>query len=212
MNRAAFFAAVRASLFGGRLSQPQTDGFNAILDEWEKRGGGDVRHLAYILATAFHETAHTMQPIREYGRGKGRKYGVKGKHGQVAYGRGYVQLTWDYNYEKADKQLGLGGVLSYDYELALRPDIAAAIMFRGMSEGWFTGKKLDTYINAGGTDYRQARRIINGLDKASLIAGYASDFEAALRAGGTVQAVRPEAPPAPVEPPPIPDTDADVVD
>src|SRR3990167_8391318 len=195
MTRAAFFAAVRASLFGGRLSQPQTDGFSAILDEWEKRGGGDVRHLAYILATAFHETAHTMQPIREYGRGKGRKYGVKGKHGQVAYGRGYVQLTWDYNYEKADKELGLNGALTRNYELALRPDIAAQIMFEGMIEGWFTGKKLGTYFTDAKADWKNARRIINGLDKADLIAGYGRAFLDALKAAESepevIQAVRP---------------------
>src|SRR3990167_4963727 len=132
MNREAFFSAVRSNPFGGKLSAPQTAGMTAILDEWDRRRLTDPRHLAYMLATTFHETARKMLPIPEIGKGKGRKYGVKGKHGQVAYGRGFVQLTWDYNYERADKELELNGALTRNYELALRPDIAAQIMFEGM--------------------------------------------------------------------------------
>src|ERR1044071_1113225 len=109
MNREAFFAAVRHAPFDGRLSQLQVDGMNAILDAWEQRfsqssssavgrpppGTGDRRWLAYMLATTFHETARTMQPIREFGRGRGTRYGT------TYYGRGFVQLTWEANYRKA---------------------------------------------------------------------------------------------------------------
>jgi hypothetical protein len=182
MDRAKFFAAVRAPLFAGKLAGTQVSGTDAILDEAERRGT-PLAHLAYMLATAYHETAHTMQPIAEYGRGKGRKYGVSGKHGQAPYGRGYVQLTWDVNYERADKELGLKGALLRNFDLAMRPDIAAKIMFVGMTEGWFTGKKLADYIGEN-ADYVGARRIINGTDKAEKIAGYAATFEAALRSGG----------------------------
>ncbi len=93
MDRAKFFAAVRTPLFAGKMSEKQVQGVGAILDEAERRGT-PLAHLAYMLATAFLETAKTMQPIAEYGKGTGRKYGVKGKYGQVPYGRGYVQLTW----------------------------------------------------------------------------------------------------------------------
>lgn len=181
MDRAKFFAAVREPLFAGKMSTTQVGGIEAILTEAERRGT-PLTHLAYMLATAYHETAHTMQPIAEYGRGKGRKYGVKGRYGQVPYGRGYVQLTWDSNYERADKELGLKGALLRDFSLAMRQDIAAKIMFAGMAEGWFTTKKLTDYLTATTTDYVGARRIINGTDKAKTIAGYAADFEAALRA------------------------------
>ncbi|MBC7148986.1 MAG: hypothetical protein H5U22_06365 [Rhizobium sp.] len=183
MDRAKFFAAVRGPLFAGGMSTAQVSGTEAILNEAERRGT-PLTHLAYMLATAYHETAHTMQPIAEYGRGKGRKYGVKGRYGQVPYGRGYVQLTWDSNYERADKELGLKGALLRDFGLAMRQDIAAKIMFAGMAEGWFTTKKLTDYLTATTTDYVGARRIINGTDKAKTIAGYATTFEAALRAGG----------------------------
>ena len=44
---------------------------STILNEWEENlPNADDRWLAYMLATAFHETARTMQPIREFGAGR----------------------------------------------------------------------------------------------------------------------------------------------
>lgn len=168
-----FFERIRVALFH-HMDQSQVDGCNALLTASE---GLPLTWRAYLLATAFHETARTMQPIAEYGKGKGRPYGKPGKYGQAQYGRGYVQLTWDANYEKADAALGLQGALLKDFNLALRPDIAAKIAIRGMTEGWFTGKSFMNYLPG---DYVHARRIINGMDKAETIAGYAKRFEDAL--------------------------------
>ena len=185
MNRAAFYASLRqrsSTVFGTSLSQGQVNGCETLLSEGESRGSR-LPCLAYVLATAYHETAHTMQPIEEYGKGKGRKYGVPaGPYGKVYYGRGYVQLTWLENYQKAGEKLAVN-LVKYP-EQALKPDIAAEILFAGMEEGWFTGKKLDDYLTVLATDYVGARRIVNGTDKASLIAGYARDFETALKAAG----------------------------
>ena len=50
-------------------------------------------------------------------------------------------------------------------------------MVRGMTEGLFTGKRLSDYLPG---NYTWARRVINGNDKATTIAGYARHFEAAL--------------------------------
>jgi len=188
MNRTEFYACVRP-IFGGSLRQSQVDGIDALLAATD---GLPVMHRAYLLATAKHETASTMQPIAEYGKGKGKPYGKPGKYGQAQYGRGYVQLTWDANYEKADAALGLNGALIKNFDLALQPAIAAEILVRGCEEGWFTGKKLSDYL----PDYRQARRVVNGTDKADLIAGYAREFEAALtRAADAAPVI-----PAPVTP------------
>lgn len=198
MNRSTFFARVRGPLFGGRLTASQVAGIELILDEAQKRRT-PIFWLAYILATAYHETARTMQPIREFGRGRGRQYSKPTKHGgQIAYGRGHVQLTWDFNYERADKELGLNGALIRNYDLALDPAISVQIMFSGMEEGWFTGRKLTAT-----RDYIDWRRIINGTDRAALIAGHAEDFEKALRAVGydPASAPAPE-PPAPKTPSP----------
>ena len=191
MNRTDFYAAVRP-IFGGALSQKQVDGIEALLAATDRL---PITHRAYLLATAKHETADTMQPIAEYGKGKGKPYGKHGKHGQAQYGRGYVQLTWDANYEKADKALGLNGALLKDFNLAMQPTIAAQILVRGCCEGWFTGKKLSDYL----PDYVQARRVVNGLDKAALIAGYARSFEAAFVAASDHKLDAPPLSPKPVD-------------
>ena len=174
MSREAFYKAVRP-MFHGTLSQAQVDGIETLLAATDSQ---PITFRAYLMATAAHETADTMQPIAEYGKGKGKPYGKPGRYGQAQYGRGYVQLTWDDNYARADKALGLNGALLKDFNLAMQPTIAAKILVRGCSEGWFTGKKLADYLPG---DYRGARRVVNGLDKADLIAGYAREFEAALR-------------------------------
>jgi hypothetical protein len=139
-----------------------------------------------LLATAWHETAATMQPITEYG---GRKYFDKYDTGKLAKalgntpeadgdgytyrGRGYVQLTGRANYAKAGLALGLD--LLRNPDLALQPTVAGKILVTGCTEGWFTGKKLSDYA-----DYRNMRRVVNGTDKADAIARYAETFEAAL--------------------------------
>ena len=169
-------------LFGSAIKQNQVDGIHAILDGWnEKYASLPKEYLAYSLATAYHETAKTMIPIAEYGKGRSRRYGNPTKYNnQIAYGRGYVQLTWDYNYEKADRELKLNGALLNDFNLALDPKIASEIMFEGMISGWFTGKKLSNYFSSSIEDPRNARRIINGLDRADDIAKYYITFKNSL--------------------------------
>jgi hypothetical protein len=121
---------------------------------------------SYVLATAYHETAHTMKPVREYG---GEKY-LKSKKYYPYVGMGYVQLTWKYNYELASKKLGIDFVKNP--KLLLEPKYAVKILVTGMVEGWFTGKKLSDYITDDEREYKKvmtqfanARRIINGTDK-----------------------------------------------
>jgi hypothetical protein len=191
INREKFFYSIRLSLFKPGLKQKQVEGINAILDRWEATGLTDLRWLAYMLATTYHETAKTMQPIEEYGKGKKYKYGKKVKRSGIPYtlpdklyyGRGYVQLTWYENYETMGRLLGID--LLNNPDLALHPGIAADIMFEGMTKGNshfgdFTGKSLENYFNDTKEDWVNARRIINGTDKADLIAGYGKKFMEAL--------------------------------
>jgi putative chitinase len=190
MNRDVFFDHVRRAPYPGSMNASQVAGIESILDAAEKAHvWTDPPMLAYPLATAFHETAKTMQPIEEYGKGRGRAYGHPvGAWHKVYDGRGLVQLTWQRNYEHATEKLRACGAIGNDIdlacnpELALRPEIAALILIHGMSEGWFTGKKLADYITPTHTNYVGARHIINGTDRAVMIAGYARDFEKAIRA------------------------------
>jgi hypothetical protein len=157
------------------------------------RSRGVLRNqLAYILATTFHETAHTMKPVREYGS---EKY-LKSKKYYPYVGMGYVQLTWDYNSKKASEKLGVDFIANP--KLLLEPKYAAPILVIGMLEGWFTTKKLSDYISLLKSDFKNARRIINGTDDADLIAGYAVEYETALKADGYGEAAVPAPTPVPV--------------
>ncbi len=216
MDKKVFFDRIRP-LFGGRFKASQVSGVEVLLDIWQKRYAQyDIRWLAYCLATTFHETARTMQPIEEYGSNAraNRLYGVEGsnpnrarRHGNTKRGdgarykgRGYVQLTWKTNYERAGRILN--DDLVGDPELALRPEYAARILYQGCMEGWFTGHKLSDHLTDTKTDYKNARRIINGTDKMKTIAVYAGEFETALRAAFEGEAdpwTPPEAPPEPDE-------------
>lgn len=198
-NPAAFFDALRTSLLGPTLSAEEVDGCNAILKAME---GSPLAYTAYALGTAYHETASTMKPIREFGGPTyfTRLYDVTGVRPQLAAsmgntcagdgprycGRGYVQLTWKNNYARAAKECGVDLVNHPD--MAMRPDVAAKIMRQGMDEGWFTGKKFSDLLPAKGEASRAAfvaaRKIINGNDRADKIAEHALDFQRALLAGG----------------------------
>lgn len=182
IDRKKFFDYARAKLFAGILTQGQVDGMVAVLDEWERRGLTDLRWLAYMLATDKHETNATMQAVREaywlsedWRRSHLRYWPY--------YGRGLVQLTWRENYEKMERFLNLPLVDQPD--LALDLANAVTIMFEGMLRaetgvGDFTGRSLEMFFNDTKDDPLGARTIINGTDKAALIAGYHYDFLAAL--------------------------------
>jgi len=141
----------------------------------------NLRELAYVLATAFHETAFTWRTdIREIGRGKGRKYGIADTAtGQVYYGRGLCQLTWKFNYEKFSELLGIDLVNNPD--LALETQNSVSILMIGMRDGHFTSRKLAAYFSDNLTDWVSARRIVNGLDCAHAIASNAIKFYKCLR-------------------------------
>ncbi len=196
-----FFAAVRKSLFGGKLLSAQVAGLDQIIRAWNDAPGPlDNRWLAYALATVYHETARTMQPIREKGgdpyffrmydkdspdagrrKVAARLGNVKAGDGVLFHGRGYVQITGRRNYALFERLLKVN--LTSDAAAAdrmLDPKYAAAVMVQGMSQGLFTGKALPDYFTKLKSDWINARRIINGTDRADDIADYAQKFHAAL--------------------------------
>lgn len=210
MNSPAFFSAIRDPLFGGSMTQSQVKGLTAILDAWAKDflSTTSLTQLAYCLGTAYHETARSMQPIDEHGNTAyfTKLYDIKGSNPRLAkelgnvkagdgalfHGRGFVQLTGRANYAKATKKLQKLGILAANDNLETNPelvkrlDVAVAILFVGMEEGWFTGGKLDKYIDdqIDGDEHKDfvtARKIINGTDCNEKIAGYADRFLVALQ-------------------------------
>lgn len=185
INRKTFFAEIKKLFSGGyegRVGRGRVDGLDLLIDEWERRGDIEYDEFAYILATTIWETAYTIQPVTEMGS---QKY-LRSKKYYPYIGRGYVQLTWDYNYKKAGDYLGVDLVNNPDK--ALEPKLAARILFEGMLEGWFTGKKLSDYMDGkqesdaqDSKEFSSARRIINGTDKAATIAKIALTIDRALR-------------------------------
>lgn len=199
IDRPRFFDEIRDNPFPNRLSARQVEGTVQILDAFESRApGGDLRHLAYMMATAFHETAQTMQPVREtlaasddaairildraYAAGRlgqvRTPYWRRDAEGKSWLGRGLVQLTHRRNYETMSDVTGIDLVARP--ERAMEPEVSAAILIEGMLRGSFTGRRLSQYFDAGRADWAGARAIINGNDRADLLAGYGRAFHAAL--------------------------------
>jgi hypothetical protein len=179
INLQTFLTNIVAAGLFKTLTEKQQDSITAILNECVKQGC-IVNQMAYIFATAYHEcynprTPETrLTPMVEFG---GEKY-LKAQRYYPYYGRGFSQLTWDYNYKKEGERLGLD--LLKHPELILDINIAANSHVYCMMNGRYTSRKLLQYVNATSTDYVNARRVVNGTDKAVLISGYAMKFESAL--------------------------------
>lgn len=195
-----FFKALRNTIAAPALTQIEVDGFQAILGAGPNQ---PISFMAYMLATAWHETNHTMQPVREAywlspeaaTRYFFRMYDIQGQRPDVARrlgnihpgdgakycGRGYPQTTGRSNYERAERELGLPFLSNPDLMLQSGP--AAQVMISAMTKGWFTGRKLSDFLPRPG-GFAQARRTVNGMDCAEDIADYARQMQAALVAGG----------------------------
>lgn len=174
-----------------------------IIAECRKRGL--LRNqCAYVLATAFHETGGKMKPIAEnlnysaeglrktfpkyFSAADAQAYARKpSKIANRAYanrlgngpessgdgwkyrGRGYPQITGRANYRKYG--------LENRPDDALKTEVAIEVMLDGMIHGRFTGKKLSDYITLAKSDFVNARKIINAMDKADKIANYAENYD-----------------------------------
>lgn len=205
VDKETFYAAAQEVFPIYKKPGQHFSGTDAIIDAWNADPRlTDTRWLAYILATAYHETAFRMHPVRE-GLASSDESAIKilsrsnccknktywrvdPKTGRGYFGRGYVQLTWDYNYQRADKRFGVeseeydAGSYYWEPDNALAPDSSVKITYDGMIYGWFTGHCLLRHFqpNKQG-DWKDARRIINGLDRATDIGEHAQKFEEIIR-------------------------------
>ena len=195
INRKLTFDNIRKEF--GKLTVSQVQGFEATFDEWElwvskKWVDADNRKLAYILATDWHEGGGTMQPVKEVGgnayyvklywtnQKKAKELGNLSAQDAIDFcGKGKPQITGRYNYTKMGKILGYP--LDKNPNLMFNLKIATEVMFEGMLtgrslKGDFTGLHLGMFFNSKKNDPINARRIINGLDKAELIKSYHVKF------------------------------------
>ncbi len=144
--------------------------------------GLSQEQIAYVMATATHENNLGMFPEE---LSSGRQYEGRSDlgnnqpgDGERFKGRGYVQITGRRNYTDWSQRLGVD--LVANPELAADKDMAARILVVGMRDGTFTGRRLDQYVNDSQTDFTNARRVVNGTDKASLFASTATNYNDAL--------------------------------
>lgn len=149
-----------------------------IVAECVRQGVTDKGQIAYILATAKHESDN-FATLEEYASGaayEGRSDlgNTQPGDGVRFKGRGLVQITGRANYGKYSKILG-EDFLSNPKGMQ-RPDVALYTLVHGSKTGVFTGKKIGDYINGTNQDFYNARRVINGTDRADLIAGYAKAY------------------------------------
>jgi len=229
IDRDLFFAKIDAELshapaFGktARHTIPQltADHYNELFDAWDRDADlADLRWLAYVLGTAYHETGFVVRPIRETGRDeeadvmrlleaayvKGRikkRYWVRETNGKSYYGRGFVQLTWPENYKRVGEKIGLQTGLYDEPDVALERPSSVKIIYRGMIDGLYTaGHALPRYFAPGkDADWVNARRIVNGYDKAEQIADYAKTYLSALRVVPVAADAQPPAPAPPAPP------------
>ncbi len=174
MNRKEFYIKLKDNGLFKAITQSQVDGIEAVLNEWQANAYTDIRWLAYELATIYHETAKTMQPVKEKG---GLAY-LKSKSYYPYYGRDLLQTTWLQNYKKVKAFTGIDVVTNPDLIADLNTSAKVALHF--MVNGLYTGVGLGKFFNARRNDPINARKIINGTDKAELIAGHYDRFLSAL--------------------------------
>jgi predicted chitinase len=143
-----------------------------------EEGVTDHGQIANVLGQCQHESDN-WAVVEEYSSGsqyQGRNDlgNTQAGDGVKYKGRGYVQITGRLNYKKMGQLFGRD--LENDPTIAEEPIIAAKIAVVGMRDGRFTGVGLSKYIKNGNNDFYNARRIVNGLDKASLLAGYSEKW------------------------------------
>jgi Chitinase class I len=189
------------------LKPNQIQSIDLIIDTWESQNDNELKRLAYIIATARRETINTFEPIREApkcrteecrekvigellkrraekkSRPVPENYAKKAENGQRYYGRGFVQMTHDYNYREADKRLVTGNLLYNSPDKALDKEIATKILVRSILEGWFGNRKpLSQYLNENESNWDKARDNVspNSPNK-SITAAYAQEFYGCLK-------------------------------
>lgn len=149
-----------------------------ILRECKASGISDRGKIAYILATAQHES-HLGRLMVELSTGKQYEGRIdlgntQPGDGPRYKGRGFVQITGRRNYTFWKDRLGVN-LVNFP-EKAAEPTTATKILVQGMRDGTFTGFRLGHFIAGATQNFVAARQIINDHDKAQEIAAIARNF------------------------------------
>lgn len=189
---------------GGRF-EPITESLNYTASALKRKFGGriSVADADKYGRTTDHPADQEAIGNRIYGGKFGREQlgNTEAGDGYKFRGRNLPQFTGRRIYTLLAQSTGVDVVRDPSRALELR--IGVAGMFDAMETGWFTGKKLSDYLDGPTPDFVNARRTINGVDRARDIAAFAEKFLAAIvRATMTSAGKPPERPQAPLPPPP----------
>lgn len=160
-----------------------SDAEKSLIDCCRQCGVVDLAQIAYILATSQHESGQGRW-MEEWDTGDAYDGRIdlgntRPGDGSLYKGRGYVQITGRGNYVYWSDRLGID--LVTHPELAAQPDIAAQIIVLGMRDGTFTGYRLAEFVEGERIDFRRARQVVNGLDRADDISAIAQRYFTLLR-------------------------------
>lgn len=107
-----------------------------------------------ILGTVAVETAHTFEPVRE-AYWLSEDWRARNLRYYPWYGRGFVQLTWQSNYQYYGEMIGIS--LTDNLDLAMEPQVAALLMV-----AYFWDKDIEAPCLA--RNWREVRRLVQGAD------------------------------------------------
>jgi len=136
-----------------------------LLVALQEQGVTNPNHIAYVLATAQHES-RMGATMTEGSSGNQYEWDSNSGNNQPGdgakfKGKGYVQLTGRKNYEKYTNIYHVD--LVNDPQRATETDLAAKIVAHGMQNGTYTRQKLSQYDRPDVTfDFVNARAIVNG--------------------------------------------------
>jgi hypothetical protein len=217
----AFFDVVRSKF--GPLTTSQVMGFNLFIAEAERRKTY-INYLSSLLGQVWWETGKTMAPVAEAYYLGAKADAVRRKMRYYPfYGRGHIQTTWETNYRKSSQiwkeMTGEDVDFVKNPDLLLQNKYSVPLTFEGFERGFWTGKAQDDFIDlideSDDEDLREfanARRIVNGLDRAAELGQFALTFEKALKAGGYGYSGEPEKPVVLDTPKPLPPLDIPAMD
>jgi hypothetical protein len=118
----------------------------------EARAIADAPVCAAVIGTVAVETASTFAPVRE-AFWLSEAWRMANLRYAPFYGRGYIQLTWEFNYRAYGDAIGVDLVDNPD--LALEPQTAAAVMAE-----YFLKRDIATVARQG--NWTEVRRRVQG--------------------------------------------------
>jgi hypothetical protein len=181
VNDAADFLATKFEPIARRVNPQAAPQIARLLLELNNQAVTDANHIAYVLASAHHESgmgaAMTEHDSGQRYEGRADLGNTQAGDGPRYRGRGFVQITGRSNYTRYSRLMNEDMV--NHPERAADPDVSARFTVDGMVNGTFTnltGGIARFNRPEGAYDFVHARQLVNGMDRAEAIAIIAGQY------------------------------------